>query len=166
MALDTRIDPRTFRAVLGEFPTGVVVVTALSADGEPLGMTIGSFTSVSIDPPLVAFLPSKTSSSWAALRSTGVSFAVNFLAAHQQDVGAAVALRKADKLADIAWEPSAWGNPHIVGAAGVVDCEVVAIHDGGDHDIVLARVTDLSRPPTASPPLIFHRGSYSTVSSA
>ena len=67
----TRIDPTRFREVLGQYPTGVVVVTANDAAGDPIGMTVGSFTSVSMDPPLVAFLPSKTSSSWRALRYSG-----------------------------------------------------------------------------------------------
>ena len=87
------MDPKHFRQVLGQYPTGVVIVTSVSAQGEALGMTVGSFTSVSLDPPLVAFLPDKASSSWKALRESGPRFCVNVLAAQQEDVCRAVASR-------------------------------------------------------------------------
>ena len=153
------MDPQHFRQVLGQYPTGVVIVTSMSAQGEALGMTVGSFTSVSLDPPLVAFLPDKASSSWKALRESGPRFCINVLAALQEDVCRAVASRKVDKFLDIPWRPSAAGNPIIDGAVAYIDCTVEAIHDAGDHHIVVGRVRDLDLTGAAQP-LLFFRGGY------
>ena len=153
------MDPKHFRQVLGQYPTGVVIVTSVSAQGEALGMTVGSFTSVSLDPPLVAFLPDKASSSWKALRESGPRFCVNVLAAQQEDVCRAVASRKVNKFHDIRWRPSAAGNPIIDGAVAYIDCTVEAIHDAGDHHIVIGRVHDLDLTGTGHP-LLFFRGGY------
>lgn len=153
------IDPAHFRTVMGQFPTGVVVVTAMSADGEALGMTVGSFTSVSLDPPLVAYLPSKTSSSYASLRAAGERFCVNVLDAEQEEVCRLIATRKSSKFEGIGWSLSAGGCPVIDGAVAYVDCVVEAVHDGGDHDIVVGRVEDLDLVGGANP-LLFFRGGY------
>jgi flavin reductase (DIM6/NTAB) family NADH-FMN oxidoreductase RutF len=153
------MDPKRFREVLGQYPTGVVVVTALSASGEALGMTVGSFTSVSLDPPLVAFLPDKASSSWKAIRESGPRFCVNFLSAQQEDVCRAVASRKVKKFNDIPWHPSAAGNPIIDGAVAYVDCTVEKVHDAGDHHIVIGRAHDLELTGGGYP-LLFFRGGY------
>lgn len=153
------MDPKHFRQVLGQYPTGVVIVTSVSAQGEALGMTVGSFTSVSLDPPLVAFLPDKASSSWRALRESGPRFCVNVLAAQQEDVCRAVASRKVNKFHDIRWRPSAAGNPVIDGAVAYMDCTLEAIHDAGDHHIVVGRVHDLDLTG-AGHPLLFFRGGY------
>lgn len=155
----TEIDHTRFRQVLGQFPTGVVVVTAVDAAGEPVGMTVGTFTSVSLDPPLVAFLPSKTSSSWKALREAGDSFCVNVLAADQEDVCRAVAMRKTDKFEGISWSPSRAGNPVLEGAVAWIDCTTEQVHDAGDHHIVVGRVHDLDLGE-GEPPLLFFRGGY------
>lgn len=153
------MDPKQFRQVLGQYPTGVVIVTAMSAQGEALGMTVGSFTSVSLDPPLVAFLPDKGSSSWKALRESGPRFCVNVLAAQQEDVCRAVASRKMNKFHDIPWRPSATGNPIIDGAVAYIDCTVEEIHNAGDHHIVIGRAHDLQLTG-AGYPLLFFRGGY------
>jgi flavin reductase (DIM6/NTAB) family NADH-FMN oxidoreductase RutF/DNA-binding IclR family transcriptional regulator len=155
----TSIDLSHFRKVLGQYPTGVVVVTAFSPTGEVLGMTVGSFTSVSLDPPLVAFLPSKASRSWTALRASGGRYCVNILGSDQEDVCRNVAMRKEDKFHDIEWQVTEHGNPRICGAVAHIDCEVEAIHDSGDHDIVVARVADLAIH-NSSYPLLFFRGGY------
>ncbi|MEU5879811.1 flavin reductase [Spirillospora sp. NPDC047279] len=152
------IDPTHFRRVMGQYPTGVVVVTALDAAGTAIGMVVGSFTSVSLDPPLVAFLPDKGSSSWRALRESGDRFCVNVLAAAQEDVCRAVATRKTDKFHDIGWRPSPAGNPIIDGAVAWVDCVTERVHDAGDHDIVVGRVLDLQLGD--GEPLLFYRGGY------
>lgn len=148
-----------FREVLGQYPTGVVVVTAIAGSGDPLGMTVGSFTSVSLDPPLVAFMPSKTSSSWHALRETGDRYCINVLSADQEVIGRNIAVRKSDKFSDIEWRVSDKGNPLIDGAVAHIDCRVEAIHDAGDHEIVVARVEDLGMHNSAYP-LLFFRGGY------
>jgi flavin reductase (DIM6/NTAB) family NADH-FMN oxidoreductase RutF len=153
------MDTEKYRRVLGQFPTGVVVVTAMSPRGEALGMTVGSFTSVSLDPPLVAFLPSKTSRSWAALRESGDRFCVNVLGGDQEDVCRAVATRKEDKFVDIKWRLSPHGNPLIEGAVAFIDCSFERVDDAGDHVIVLGRVLELDVQNT-SYPLLFFRGGY------
>lgn len=153
------LDPARFREVLGQYPTGVVVVTAMSDGGEPLGMTVGSFTSVSLDPPLVAFLPSKTSASWRALREAGAGFCANVLGAGQEDVCRKIAVRKSDKFADIEWTRSAAGNPVIKGCVAYVDCDTETVHEAGDHHIVVGRVRELDVQASGYP-LLFFRGGY------
>lgn len=152
-------EPNHFREVLGQYPTGVVVVTAISSTGDPLGMTVGSFTSVSLDPPLIAFLPSKTSSSWHSLREAGDRYCVNFLGADQEDVCRNVATRKEDKFRDIGWDLTEFGNPLLDGAVAHIDCIVDVIHDAGDHDIVVARV-EAMEVHNSGYPLLFFRGGY------
>ncbi|KQW47382.1 flavin reductase [Nocardioides sp. Root1257] len=152
-------EPAHFRQVLGQYPTGVVVVTALDAEGRPLGMTVGSFTSVSLDPPLVAFLPDQSSSSWRALRESGDRFCVNVLGAHQEDVCRAIAVRKTDKFDGIGWRTSPQGNPIIDGAVAYIDCTTEQIHGAGDHHIVVGRVQHLDLVG-AEEPLLFFRGGY------
>lgn len=159
MSEGTQIDPARFRAALGQYPTGVVVVTATDEAGEPVGMTVGSFTSVSLDPPLVAFLPSRTSSSWRALRESGDTFCINVLGAGQEDLCRAVAMRKTDKFAGFALRESPAGNPVVDGAVVWIDCVTEQVHEGGDHDIVVGRVLALDHDSTDQP-LLFFRGGY------
>lgn len=160
----TAISPEKFRSVLGIYPTGVTVVTAVDATGEPIGMTVGSFTSVSLDPPLVAFLPTKTSSSWAKLRESGARFCVNVLRDDQEDVCRAVAARKEHKFEGIGWRESPEGNPIVDGAVAWIDCTTDAILDGGDHEIVVGRVLHLEEG-AAGNPLLFFRGGYGSFTS-
>jgi flavin reductase (DIM6/NTAB) family NADH-FMN oxidoreductase RutF/DNA-binding IclR family transcriptional regulator len=148
-----------FREVLGQYPTGVAVVTGLSPDGEPLGMTVGSFTSVSLSPPLVAFLPARESSSWQALREARGGFCVNVLGAGQEEVCRRIALRKSDKFDGIDWSPSASGNPVIKGCVAFIDCATETITDAGDHYIVIGRVRELDVLASGYP-LLFYRGGY------
>jgi flavin reductase (DIM6/NTAB) family NADH-FMN oxidoreductase RutF/DNA-binding IclR family transcriptional regulator len=152
-------DPTHFRQVLGQYPTGVVVVTALDAAGTAIGMTVGSFTSVSLDPPLVAFLPDQGSSSWRALRESGDRFCVNVLDARQEDVCRAVAVRKQDKFVDIPWRAAPSGLPVIEGAVAWMDCVTEQVHEAGDHHIVVGRVNDLELGE-GNRPLLFFRGGY------
>lgn len=110
------MDPRMFRDVLGHFPTGVVAITAMSADGEPVGMVVGSFTSASLDPPLVAYLPSIGSSSYAELREID-RFCVNVLSDRQEGLCRAFATKKgSEKFADATWTLSPLGSPVLEGA--------------------------------------------------
>lgn len=153
------VNPALFRQVLGQYPTGVVVITALSPEGEPLGMTVGSFTSVSLNPPLVAFLPDKKSSSWRSLRESGTAFGVNVLAADQETVCREVAVRKSRKFDGMSWRRSEYGNPVLSGCVAFIDCETENIVDAGDHHIVVGRVESASiQRPTN--PLLFYRGGY------
>lgn len=153
------IDPTVLREVMSQYPTGVVVVTATGADGEPLGMTVGSFNSASLDPPLVMFMPDRSSSSWQALRASGTRFGVNVLGADQEHICRAVATRKQDKFEGIGWHLSPSGNPVIDGCVAHVDCETEAIHEAGDHHVVLGRVMEMGVHNPVEP-LLFLRGGY------
>lgn len=152
-------DTNTFRQVLGSFPTGVVVITATGDEGEALAMTVGTFVSVSLEPPLVGFLPSKTSSSWAAIRRSGKRFGVNIIGNTQEDVCRAVARRKTNKLEGFDWTLTDYGTPKLSERVAFIDCEIEHIYDGGDHDIVIGRVLSLESVPSTLP-LLFFRGGY------
>ena len=151
---------RAYRDVLGQYASGVTVVTTV-LDGVPVGMTCQSFTSVSLDPPLVAFLPMKTSRAFAAIRKSR-RFCVNFLAADQADVSNTFASLADDKFADVTWRPTSNGMPLIDGTVGWVDCTVQDVHEAGDHYLVIGRVEDLGHGD-ADKPLLFHRGRYRTA---
>ncbi|MFB2600383.1 flavin reductase [Herbiconiux sp. P17] len=152
------IDPRMFRSVLGHFPTGVVVVTAIGADGDPIGMVVGSFTSVSLDPPLVAFLPSRTSASYQRLRASD-RFCVNVLGEQQEDLCRRFASKEARKFDGVGWAAAPGGSPILDGAVAWIDCRHEVRHEAGDHDIVVGRVTALGAH-TATGPLLFFQGGY------
>jgi 3-hydroxy-9,10-secoandrosta-1,3,5(10)-triene-9,17-dione monooxygenase reductase component len=156
---------RRFRDVLGRFPSGVTVVTS-TCDGEPVGLTCQSFSSVSLDPPLVLFVPAKTSRAWPLIQRSG-TFCVNFLAADQVDVSEVMASRGVDKFADVKWQPSGvTGSPLIDGVLGHVDCTIRTVHEAGDHYVVIGRVLDLAIADavrTGKQPLVFHRGEYTTT---
>jgi 3-hydroxy-9,10-secoandrosta-1,3,5(10)-triene-9,17-dione monooxygenase reductase component len=151
------VDPRVLRDVLGHFASGVTVVTAVTAEG-PIGFTCQSFSSLSLDPPLVAFAPARTSRTWARLRAIG-RFCVNVLAEGQDAVSQNFARSAPDKFAGVAWTPSAHGHPVLDDIVAWIDGELWAEYDGGDHTVAVARVLDLGAHPDRSP-LLFHRGAY------
>jgi 3-hydroxy-9,10-secoandrosta-1,3,5(10)-triene-9,17-dione monooxygenase reductase component len=153
-------DSAKFRQVLGHFPTGVVVVTATGEDG-PVGMAIGSFASLSLEPAQVLFCPAKSSSSWPKIRAAG-RFCVNILAEDQEDVSRVFASKTPDKFAEIGWRRSGNGSPLIEGVLAFIDCEIGDILDGGDHEIVVGKVQDLEVKHEGGP-LIFFRGGYGRV---
>lgn len=160
--MSTPFTPADFRETLGHYPTGVAVVTAVTDDGSPAGMVVGSFTSVSLDPPLVAFLPTKRSGSWARI-STASHFCVNVLAADQEDLCRRFASRVPDKFEGIDWKPAPGGSPVLEGVVSWIECGFHEVVDGGDHWIVLGAVEDLevSRPAL---PLLFFQGGYGRFS--
>jgi len=155
------LDPMKFRQVLGHFPTGVTVITATTADGTPVGFTIGSFTSVSLDPPLVGFLPMVNSERWAAINASG-SFCVNVLGAHQADLCWQFAKSSITEPFDgVAWHPSAiTGSPVLDGSIAWIDCAIEGVVDAGDHHFVLGRVLELehTEPESEPNPLLFFKG--------
>lgn len=154
----TELDSRLFRDVLGHYPTGVVLVTAISATGDPIGMIVGSFTSVSLDPPLVAYLPTTTSKSYAVLREVE-TFCINVLSADQEPVCRRFASPGEDKWAGVAWSESPGGAPVLDGAVAWIECTTESVSEAGDHYLVLGRVRDLGvQNPTA--PLLFFQGGY------
>ena len=154
------LDAARYRQVLGQYPTGVCIITGLDAEGNPVGLTIGSFTSLSLDPPLVAFMPDKRSTSWARMKAGG-SFCVNVLAAEQELLCRTFASRATDKFRDVAWRPGISGAPILDGTVAWIDCEMERIHEAGDHEIVIGSVRDLDvEAGGASLPLLFFRGGY------
>ncbi len=155
---------RRFRDVLGRFASGVTVVTSMSG-GEPVGMTCQSFSSVSLDPPLVLFIPAKTSRAWPLMQRAG-RFCVSFLADGQSELSNTMASRGTDKFADLEWTPSAvTGSPTFPGTLGHVDCTIHAVHETGDHYVVIGRVVDLvlAGGEAEPAPLLFFQGKYRTT---
>lgn len=155
-------DGATFRRVLGHYPTGVCVITARGADGPPVGMVVGSFTSVSLDPPLVAFFPDKRSTSWPRIEATG-RFCVNVLASDQQGLCRQFASSGGDKFAGVTHRLSANGSPILDGVIAWIDCTLHATHEAGDHLIVLGEVVALEVHNPAAP-LLFYQGAYGEFS--
>jgi 3-hydroxy-9,10-secoandrosta-1,3,5(10)-triene-9,17-dione monooxygenase reductase component len=150
-------DARHFRDVLGRFATGVTVVTSMSG-AEPVGMTCQSFSSVSLSPPLVLFCPARTSRAWPLMQRAG-HFCVNLLADGQDELSTTMAGKGVDKFSGIRWSPSKTGAPLIDGVLGYVDCTIHAVHEAGDHYIVIGKVQDLGFGD-AEEPLLFYRGTY------
>lgn len=151
-------DPTWFRQVLGQYPTGVCVVTAAEPDGRRAGLVVGSFSSVSLVPPLIAFFPAKTSTSWPRIRSVG-RFCVNILSAEQEDICRRFASRVEDKFEGVTCRETESGSPIITGVVAWIDCELEAVDEAGDHYIVLGRVRRLEIEEP-SLPLLFFQGGY------
>lgn len=150
------------REIMGHFATGIAIITADDA-GEPVGLTCQSVVSVSLDPPLVAFCPAKTSTSWPRLRRNG-SVCINILADCQTDVGRQFARSGTDKFAAVEHRPAQNGAPRIDSALAYVEAVVDSEHDAGDHTIVVCRVTALSAHESHGP-LIFYRGAFGHLQS-
>ncbi len=153
----TTFDAAKFRQVLGHFPTGVTVITAMS-EGTAVGLAVGSFASLSLEPPQVLFCAGKQSSSWPKIRAAG-AFCVNVLADDQEDVCRVFASKAPDKFAEIGWKRSGNGSPLLEGALAYIDCTIGDVVASGDHDIVIGAVQDLDVLHEGGP-LIFYRGGY------
>ncbi|GHE00360.1 flavin reductase family protein [Streptomyces alanosinicus] len=159
------VDPAEFRRVLGAFASGVTVITAPAPDGEgsPAGFACQSFASLSLEPPLVCFMVGRTSTTWPRIARAGV-FCVNVLAAGQDELCRAFAVSGADKFAGVPYDPApASGSPRLTGTAAWIDCTIHAVHTGGDHLIVVGRVTALDAQEGGEP-LLFHRGRFGRLS--
>ena len=157
-ALATEVDSRLFRDVLGHYPTGVVAVTGVSPQGAPLAMVVGTFNSVSLEPPLVMFMPTKGSGTYAALRESS-AFCINVFAHDQTAETRTLAQRDPDKFDKIGWTMSERGVPQVDNAVAFIHCTRVEEIDAGDHYIVLCAVehVEVARPVT---PLVFFQGGY------
>jgi 3-hydroxy-9,10-secoandrosta-1,3,5(10)-triene-9,17-dione monooxygenase reductase component len=152
-------DAARFRQILGCFPTGVTVVTTVQ-DGRPVGLVVGSFFSVSLDPPLVGFCVMATSNTWPAIERSG-SFGVSILADDQTDVSRRLATKAPDKFDTLSWSPGpVTGSPLIEGAVGHLDCDLEQQHLAGDHWIVVGRVRHLAADREGADPLVFCRGTF------
>lgn len=154
----TDIDPREFRTTLGTYPTGVVIVSADTPDG-PVGLAIGSFTSVSLDPPLVGFLPGKSSTTWPKIEAAG-AFCVNILAADQLSVCRAFASRDGEKYGAVTHRTAHTGAPVIDGVLSWIDCTLESVQEAGDHWWVTGRVQGMRVERDDVGALLFYRGAY------
>lgn len=149
-------DAASFRTVLGHFATGITVITAMDRD-EPVGIAANSFTSVSLDPPLVLFCAAKTSGTWPRIQRAG-HFTVNVLDEHQEHVSQLFAAKDVDRFARVEWRLGSQG-PILADVHAYLDCTIEAEHDAGDHVIVIGRVQELGLTADAGP-LLFYRGRY------
>ncbi len=152
------VDPALFRETLGHYPTGVAVVTAVTDGGAPAGMVVGTFSSVSLDPPLIAFFPATGSYSFERLR-TASAFCVNVLASDQEALCRQLATAGADKFAGVEWRPGPLGSPVLAGAVSWVECTFEDVRAAGDHYVVLGRVQALA-VERSTLPLLFFQGGY------
>ncbi len=151
-------DPREFRNALGFFPTGVTIITARGARDELLGITANSFSSVSLNPPLVLFSLDRRALSLTNFLSTE-HFAVNILSTDQIDLSKRFAIAGADKWAGVEWETWDHDCPIIKGCHAAFECSIAYTHSGGDHVIFVGEVRRFSIDDT-HPPLLYYRGSY------
>ena len=157
---EASLDPKAFRRALGNFATGVTIITAVGANGEKVGVTASSFNSLSMDPPLILWSSMKEARS-CEIFETATHFAVNILASDQMDMSNHFARQQEDKFAGIEWEKGIGGAPLFSNCAGRFQCETYNKLDGGDHWIFVGKVVafdDFGRSP-----LCFHQGSYATV---
>jgi 3-hydroxy-9,10-secoandrosta-1,3,5(10)-triene-9,17-dione monooxygenase reductase component len=155
---ETIIDTLEFRRVLGSYPTGVSVITALDGVEQPVGMVVGTFTAVSLEPPLVGFLPDRKSSTWPIIREAG-RFCVNVLASDQQAVCRQISAKGPEKFAGLDMGISQHGLPVIAGAIARIECTIHSITEAGDHWFVLGDVLSMETTRDEDP-MLFHRGRY------
>ena len=148
-----------FRSVLGHHPTGVTAVTAL--DGEPVGMTIGSFCSISLDPMLVGFFVERGSSTWPRIRRAG-TFAVNVLAEDQHELCRIFSTRGTDRFAHARWSPGLDGVPLLDGAVAWIECKIRQSVCAGDHELAIGAVRRFQEGHPGRP-IVFYRGEYSQL---
>jgi len=153
----TPFDPLELRRALGCFVTGVTVVTAIDGEGRPRGFTANSFTSVSLDPPLVLVCIAHTAGSYP-LFSTTRHFAINILSEEQRAISSRFASKDADKFAQVQWQSGRTGSPLIAGTVAWLDCRTEQQIDAGDHLILVGRVVDFDH--STQTPLGFCRGNY------
>lgn len=150
-------DPAHYRRVLANFPTGVAVVTGIDC-GRPAGLAVSSFTSVSLDPPMIGFFPGKTSTSWLRIAGSR-TFAVNILSGNQKHLSEKFSASGGDKFANCAWRRAGNGAPVLDGAIAWLECEIRSVCEAGDHWFVLGDVHDLTANGEGGP-LVFFRGQY------
>lgn len=154
------IDPKAFRRALGNFATGVTIITARAPDGSNVGVTASSFNSLSMDPPLILWSSMKDTPS-CAIFEQATHFAVNILASDQMEMSNHFARQQKDKFAGVDWEEGIGGAPIFPNCAGRFQCEAYDKLDGGDHWIFVGRVVAFDDHGRA--PLCFHQGSYAMV---
>lgn len=155
------IDARKFRNALGNFATGICVVTTARCDALPIGMTINSFASVSLEPPLVLWSIQNSSDCLRAFTESD-RFAINVLASDQENLSQQYAMRGGHELTPAHYSLGRTGSPVLKGALNTFECKVWARYPGGDHQIIVGEVLELKSRPTGRP-LVFHQGKYARL---
>ena len=157
----TEIDVEAFKAAMGSFAAGVTIITTIDPDGSPQAVTATAFSSVSMDPPLCLVCIDRRARTYRPLLLHG-RFAVNILRADQEWLSARFASSVADRFSEVAWYPGeVTGCPLIEDALAFMECVVVEVHSGGDHDIFLGRPVAIGVRDGS--PLVYWRGSYSSL---
>ncbi|ENV45424.1 p-hydroxyphenylacetate 3-hydroxylase reductase component [Acinetobacter schindleri] len=154
------VDPMKFRRALGNFVTGVTIMTAQNSVGEKVGVTANSFNSVSLDPSLILWSIDKKSSSYSVF-SEATHFAVNILSANQIELSNKFARRTADKFDGVNYEPGKGNAPILANCSAVFECERHQVIEGGDHWIIIGKVVAFHDEGRS--PLVYHQGAYSAV---
>jgi len=154
------VSPDEFRSVLGRFPSGVTVVTTKGADGSDQGMTVSAFCSVSLEPPLVLICIEKTASVYDALTSAP-GFVVNILSAKQEQIARRFSIVDIDRFEGVGFSRTQNGIAVLDDVLGIIDCRKSALHDAGDHTIIVAEV-EATRAENGSP-LMYYRGGYAQL---
>lgn len=160
LAVETAFDTRAFRQALGQFPTGVCIVTA-RVDGMPIGMTVSSFNSLSLTPPLILFSVDRRAAS-LALWTKAVAFGVNVLAENQKELSNKFARSLANKWEATSYTDGLMDVPVLAGVAAVFECTAYAMHEGGDHMLLIGEVQRF-RAFGDRQPLVFGKGRYAAL---
>ena len=162
---DIGIDAAAYRHVMGHFPTGVTIITAVDPDdGSPVGLAASSFTSVSMDPPLVLFCAGNHSSSWPRIQRAG-SYCVNIVGADHEWISRQFSSKVPDKFANVGWRTESSGAPVLNDAHAWIDCVIHEEVAAGDHVLVVGRVVALGAAEDGGP-LAYYRGAYGQFSPA
>jgi flavin reductase (DIM6/NTAB) family NADH-FMN oxidoreductase RutF len=154
------VSPDEFRSVLGRFPSGVTVVTTTSADGSDEGMTVSAFCSVSLEPPLVLICIEKNASAYEAL-TNAPQFVVNVLSAEQEQIARRFSIVDIDRFEGVGFSRSRNGIAVLDDVLAVIECKRVALHDAGDHTIIVGKV-EAGRTENGTP-LLYYRGGYAEL---
>ena len=156
------IDQREFRNTVGCFATGITVITTLDEDGYPVGLTANSFTSLSLDPPMVLFCIDRNVTSFDAFH-TNRHFAVNILSAEQQEVSQRFARSGPEKWSGVEFETWCSGCPILADCIANLECEIDSVYEGGDHVILVGLVTRMAARDGNPEPLLYFRGRYASL---
>lgn len=154
--------PRDFRDCLGQFTTGVAVVTTRAQDGTKAGITINSFASVSLDPALVLFSVDQRAATHALFTGDATRFCINVLSQHQRDISELFSAPGQQGWHDVAYEDDGHGMPRLTGSVATFSCERHALYEGGDHSIIVGQVKELVMGETGAP-LLYYGGRYRSL---
>jgi 3-hydroxy-9,10-secoandrosta-1,3,5(10)-triene-9,17-dione monooxygenase reductase component len=155
----SEIDEGKFKETLGHFATGITIVTAME-DGQPVGFTCQSFAALSLQPPMIAIAPAKSSTSWPRMVKAG-AFCVNILAQDQEQLCLSFAVSRGYKFDGVCWHVGVSGTPILHGCLATIECALDSIHDAGDHELVIGRVLSLSTGNGS--PLLFYKSRFTTI---